>query len=140
MSELRALAGGVAPWGRRPAPQVARRFSADEWLLFLGELPQCMTQQECAWLDDAFHLTDSSNAEILCKWLVMAAASGYEPVYPRIREFLGAVGRMKFLKPLYKTLTQSQRTRAMARDIFAAYAERYHPIARAGLEGILRAA
>ena len=58
-------------------------------------------------------------------------------VYPRIKKVLGEVGRMKYLKPLYKTLYEREESRDLAREIFAANAASYHPIARGGLERIL---
>ena len=47
-------------------------------------------------------------------WLVIAAGSGYEPAFDRIRSFLGEVGRMKYLKPLYTALTGHPDTRGFA--------------------------
>jgi hypothetical protein len=45
---------------------------------------------------------------------------------------------MKFLKPLYKAMHEGEKTRALAREIFEPNADSYHPIARAGLENILK--
>jgi hypothetical protein len=44
---------------------------------------------------------------------------------------------MKYLKPLYATLHAAAGTRDMAKEIFAANAGGYHPIARGGIERIL---
>ena len=44
---------------------------------------------------------------------------------------------MKYLKPLYTVLAASREHRPLARDLFKRYAERYHPIARTGVETIL---
>jgi hypothetical protein len=44
---------------------------------------------------------------------------------------------MKYLKPLYSVLGASKEYKAKAREIFKKYAERYHPIARQGIESIL---
>jgi len=96
-----------------------------------------MSLADCAWLDDNLHLNDSGNSEILCQWLVIAAASGYEPAFDRLRSFLSEIGRMKFLKPLYTALNGNEGTRPLALEIFAACADDYHPIARGGLESLL---
>ena len=96
-------------------------------------------QADCAWLDGNFDLTAAGNAEILCNWLVIAAGSGYEPAFGRIRTFLGEVGRMKYLKPLYTALHGNDATRALAAEIFAASGGGYHPIARGGIERVLAA-
>jgi hypothetical protein len=44
---------------------------------------------------------------------------------------------MKYLKPLYSVLGGSKEYRSRAKEIFKKYADRYHPIARQGIEGIL---
>jgi hypothetical protein len=45
---------------------------------------------------------------------------------------------MKFLKPLFKTLHEGEATRALAAELFEKYGDSYHPIARGGLERILK--
>jgi len=141
-TRLTYLQGLAAGWsnGQRPDPRQAGDWSAEEWQIYLQGLPRRLPQEDCVWLDETFGLTQQGNAEILFNWLVIAAGSQYEPVYPRITEFLGQVGRMKYLKPLYKTLYDRESTRALARKTFDANADRYHPIARAGLERILEIA
>ena len=68
------------------------------------------------------------------EWLVIAAGSDYEPAFGRIREVLMRVGRMKYLRPLYLALGKHPRTRALARDIFAAAAPTYHSLSRRVVE------
>ena len=137
LKELQQLARGFSD-GVRPDPKLAKKWSVDEWLVYLGGLPKKLPQDQLAWLDAKFHFNDSGNAEILCKWLVMAAASNYEPAFPKLKAFLGRVGRMKYLKPLYKALADSPETRPLALEVFAEHGARYHPIARGGLEKLLK--
>jgi leukotriene-A4 hydrolase len=47
------------------------------------------------------------------------------------------VVRMKYLKPLYTQLAASRKHRALARSVYERNRERYHPIARQGVEAIL---
>jgi len=88
----RALAGG-APAGLPAEPAAAA------------------SRRDCAWLDGELSLTGRGNYEILVEWLAIATASDYEPVFPRVREVLTTVGRMKYLRPLYGALGTSARTR-----------------------------
>ena len=136
LAELGAMAKGMAA-GQRPDPVAARAWTATHWQIYLQQLPRPLPVDELAWLDEQFGLTASGNAEILCEWLVIAATSGWEPSYARLRAFLGHVGRMKYLKPLYKALMSSEATQPLARDIFAASKGVYHPIARGGLEAMI---
>ncbi len=133
---LEGLAKGWSD-GARPEIDQAKVWSAEDWQIFLQALPRTLPEADCVWLDDNFSLTAQGNSEILCNWLLIATASGYEPVFDRVRSFLGDVGRMKYLKPLYTALYEGEKTKEMAREVFAANAGGYHPIARGGIERIM---
>jgi aminopeptidase N len=134
--KLQGLAKGWTD-GQRPDVADVRTWSPDDWQIFLQAMPRKLPAADCAWLDENFGLTKQGNCEILCNWLVIASASGYEPAFPRVRTFLGEVGRMKYLKPLYTTLHAGAKTKVMAAEIFAANGGGYHPIARGGIARIL---
>jgi len=136
LSELKALAAGWKD-GQRPDADQTKDWPLAEWLVYLGGLPDDIGEDGCAWLDSTFDLSSSGNSEILCKWLVMAINNGYDAVYDKTREFLGSIGRMKYLKPLYKALSSNPKSEELAVNIFDEHKGMYHPIARGGLEGIL---
>ncbi|MCB1184269.1 M1 family metallopeptidase [bacterium] len=140
-ARLEKLQGLARSWsdGGRPDAAEAKGWTPEDWQIFLQALPRTLPAADCAWLDGNFDLTAAGNAEILCNWLVIAAGSGYEPAFGRIRTFLGEVGRMKYLKPLYTALHGNGATRALAAEIFAASGGGYHPIARGGIERVLAA-
>jgi hypothetical protein len=91
-------------------------------------------------LDARFHLTRSGNYEILVAWLEIAARSGWAKALPRTGEVLGKVGRMKYLKPLYRALASRAETRAQARAWFEQFRAGYHPIAVQVLDPMLQKA
>ncbi len=123
--------------GVRVSKEETSSWAIPEWLVYLGELPKKMSPEDCAWLDQTYGFNQSGNAEILAKWLEIAATSTYEPAFDKIREFLPSMGRMKFLKPLYRALYTNPQTKNLAMEIFEGSKEQYHPIARGGLERIL---
>jgi aminopeptidase N len=116
--------------GERPAPEEVARWSPVETLLYLQNLPREIDRAGCAWLDTALGLTGRGNQEILVEWLAVAAGSDYDPVFPRLREVLLRVGRMKYLRPLYTAMGRHPRTRALARQTFSEAAPRYHALSR----------
>jgi leukotriene-A4 hydrolase len=118
------------PRGARPAPAEVAGWSAAETLVYLQNLAREIDRDGCAWLDAAMGLTGRGNYEILVEWLTVAAGSDYEPVFPRLREVLLQVGRMKYLRPLYGAMGRHPRTRALARQVFAEAAPRYHVLSR----------
>jgi hypothetical protein len=116
--------------GARPGAGQAQAWSPSELLVYLQNLPRIMAGADCAWLDRELGLTARGNYELLVEWLCIAAASGYAPVFGRIREVLLRVGRMKYLRPLYAALGRHAATRDLARDVFAQAAPGYHTLSR----------
>ncbi|HVE86453.1 MAG TPA: M1 family metallopeptidase [Myxococcales bacterium] len=134
LDELRAQAGTA------PSPEQARGWKPMEWVLYLEATPRPAPAGLCEELDRRFHLTGSANSEVLSSWLQLAIPSGHAPAVARAEEVLGAVGRMKYLKPLYRALHQQPASRELARRCFDRFRDRYHPVARQVIEGLLRAA
>ncbi|HSS00469.1 MAG TPA: leukotriene A4 hydrolase C-terminal domain-containing protein, partial [Kofleriaceae bacterium] len=123
-----------------PDAALAASWSATEWQLYLDAVPRPSPAAHLRALDERFALSRSTNYEILVAWLVLALRSGYVDVLPRVEDVLGAVGRMKYLRPLYAAMAADERSRPAARRIFDRLRDTYHPIARQVVEGVLRAA
>jgi aminopeptidase N len=136
LESLGALAGAFSS-GKRPTDAEIAAWSPSEMLIYLQRLPRQLQDDACRWLDDKLKLTGRGNYEILVEWLTIAAGSDYTPVHPRIREVLGRVGRMKYLRPLYTALGKNSRGRALAKDIFAAAKDGYHTLSRRAIEGVM---
>ena len=100
------------------------QWSTQEWLHFLRALPQKLDALRMRRLDSAWRLTESGcNDEILDQWLLMAIRNHYEVAYPRLEEeFLVAVGRRKYVKPLYDALDMKR-----ASAIYEKARRGYHP-------------
>ena len=126
---LVALGQGFAR-GERPSPSAIAGWTTAETLVYLQSLPREIDGPGCAWLDTAMGLTGRGNHEILVEWLTVAAGSDHEPAFARLREVLLTVGRMKYLRPLYGAMGRHERTRALARAVFAEAAPRYHGLSR----------
>jgi aminopeptidase N len=113
-------------------PRDRSLWTTHEWLHFLRSLQT----PDLAALDREFHFSESGNSEILAQWLQMAIAGNYTPAYPKLEEFLSAVGRRKFLKPLYSELLKTDEGREHARRIYAKARAGYHPIAQTRLDAL----
>jgi leukotriene-A4 hydrolase len=125
--------GGKVPASGLPASG----WSTQEWLHFLRALPASLGYEKMAELDKAFRLTDSGNSEITNQWLLMAIATGYEPAYPRLEQFLVSMGRRKFLKVLYEALVKTPEGKTRALAIYRKARLTYHPIAVATVDKIV---
>lgn len=122
-----------------PDDATARGWTPLEWQLYLESLPRPYPADRARELDRRFALTRSTNYEVLVAWLTVALAAGVDDVVPRAVEVLAQVGRMKFLRPLYKALAADPSTRELARTTFDKLRPSYHPIARQMVESFLRA-
>ncbi|MBL0214161.1 MAG: M1 family metallopeptidase [Myxococcales bacterium] len=123
--------------GKAPTAQAAAAWTATEWQLYLETVPRPASEELLTGLDAQFHLTASTNYDVLVSWLTLALHSGHHAVLPRVNEVLAAVGRMKYLRPLYTALANDPRTKAGAIETFAKLRAGYHPIARQMVEGVL---
>ncbi len=136
VDRLRDLAAGWSD-GVRPDAETRAGWSSTEVQLYLQDLPRVIDEAGCRWLDETFALDGQGNYEVLVEWLTIAAGSAYAPALPRVRQVLTDMGRMKYLKPLYLALKNNEDTLAMARELFDAVKETYHPLSRASVEGML---
>ena len=104
-------------------------WNTAERLRFLNGLPREFSQARLAELDRAFRLTQSGNAETLFAWLQLALANRYEPAVPAAERFLLAMGRRKFVAPLFETLMkEGDWGKAHARRIYAEARPTYHSV------------
>ena len=78
-----------------------------QWLRFLDGLGET-TPDRLADLDAAMAFSASGNCEIHAAWLALAIRAGYRAVDDSLELFLLAVGRRKFLKPLYEALLAAE--------------------------------
>lgn len=121
-----------------PPPDADTRWTATEWMLYLESVPRPAPATLCVQLDA--RLTASTNYEVLVAWLELALRSGYTAVVPRTEDVLAALGRMKFLRPLYAALAANPETRPRARALFERLRPSYHPIAQQLVDTVLREA
>lgn len=112
-------------------------WTTHEWLRFLECISGRIDTAKMQELDREFDLTNSGNAEIEYQWLLMAVRNRYTPAYQRLEQFLTAVGRRKFLKPLYLELAKTPEGKKWAQAIYDRASPNYHPISRDAVKSVL---
>ena len=131
LDAVKALVGTV------PEAAAVASWTAIEWQLFLEWSPRTLTAAELAKLDERFHFSTAKNTEVHVGWLLLSLQCNSEAVLPQVDAFLGRVGRMKYLKPLFAALHGRPFTAARARELFEKNKARLHPIARQVIAGML---
>jgi aminopeptidase N len=115
-----------------------RAWATQEWLHWLRQMPARISSAQMATLDRDWDFTNTGNSEIAAQWLLMAIRAGYRPAYPRLEQFLVAVGRRKFVKPLFEELVKTPQGRELAQAIYRKARPGYHPIAQATVDAIVK--
>jgi aminopeptidase N len=126
--------------GGAPAPAALwSGWTTAERLHFLDGLPRQLPEPRLAELDRALGLTESRNAETLFAWLQLALANRYQPAVPATERFLMAMGRRKFVAPLFETLSkQGEWGRPIAERIYARARPTYHSVTTGTVDKTLK--
>lgn len=123
--------------GKKANELDVRQWNALQWMQFLRGMPQNLTIAQMEQLDRAFHFTQSKNSEIEALWFELSIHTGYETAYPAMKDFLYVTGRQKFLEPLYLALSQTDKGKKMAEEIYKAARPNYHPLSQKTIDKIL---
>lgn len=122
--------------GDLPSAEVTEAWTTHEWLHFINSLPDSVSTDQLATLDEAYAFTQSGNSEIVAAWFQPTIRSSYEDVYPRVEQFLIEVGRRKFLTPTYEALLESGQEE-MALAIYRKARPNYHAVSRETMDHLL---
>jgi leukotriene-A4 hydrolase len=116
----------------------SEKWVVHQWLYFLNNMPEKLSQKQLADLDKTFALTNSKNNEIAHSWLLISVNNWYQPTFKRLHDYLTSIGRNKLVKPLYKALSQTPEGKVMAQKAFAEAKAGYHPLTVKANEGFVQ--
>jgi aminopeptidase N len=115
------------------------RWNWAERVRFLKGIPRQQSEARLGELDRAFHLAQSGNSEVLFAWLRLALANRYAPAVPTAERFLQAMGRMRFVVPIFQALIgQGDWGRPIAERLYARTRPGYHSVTRERVDPLLR--
>jgi leukotriene-A4 hydrolase len=116
----------------------SEKWVVHQWLYFLNNMPEKLSQKQLADLDKTFALTKSKNNEIAHSWLLISVKNWYQPAFKRLHDYLTSIGRNKLVKPLYKALSQTPGGKVMAQKAFSEAKAGYHPLTVKANEGFVQ--
>lgn len=122
-----------------PAPSDIADWTANQIVVFLERVQGFKTPlppAKSALLGETYSLTGTRNVELSSRYFGVGLRAADESVYGPTAELLGRVGRMKFVRPLYRGLVKCDR--ALALETFERNRDFYHPICRAQVEKDLK--
>ncbi len=89
-----------------------------QWLHFIAQLNDTLTQEQMSELDGAFGFTSSGNSEIKAAWFKKTIPNNYTGHGTAVEDFLIEVGRRKFLTPIYEAILESEAGAERAKAIY----------------------
>jgi leukotriene-A4 hydrolase len=95
-----------------------------------------LSAERAQLLGKVYDLIGSRNVELLSAYYLIALKSEDKTSYYGTAELLGKVGRMKYVRPLFRALNKVDRNLAL--ETFAKNRDFYHPIARGMVEKDLK--
>lgn len=110
--------------------------SANERLYFINNLPKNLTSKKMADLDKEFDFTHSGNYQINIVWFAQAAEKQYQPAYNTMEQFMITKGPGSIA--IYKTLSKTRKSKALAKLIYAKARSNYHLTTTAIIDKILQ--
>ncbi|KAJ6006549.1 hypothetical protein N7451_004493 [Penicillium sp. IBT 35674x] len=118
-------------------PQVSdlEGLTANQIVVFLEQIlrwEQPLRPELSKLMGEVYGLSKSENIEVSNLYFQVGLKAGDESVIEPTTELLGRIGRMKFVRPLYRNLQKINRPVALA--TFEKYKDFYHPICRGMVE------
>ncbi|KAF2762984.1 putative leukotriene A-4 hydrolase like protein [Pseudovirgaria hyperparasitica] len=118
-----------------PAATDIKGWVGNQSVVFLERVqlfPKPLKAGDIELMGQAYSYDKSQNAELVSRYYGIGLQAKAEAVYQPTADFLGRVGRMKFVRPLYKMLNACDRKLAIA--TFEKNKNFYHPICRSMVE------
>jgi leukotriene-A4 hydrolase len=110
-------------------------WMANQSVVFLEKLQTSskpLRIEDVELMGKTYGYATSENVELVSRFFTLGLQAKDKKVYQPTADLLGKVGRMKFVRPLYKWLEKVDRT--MALETFEKNKDFYHPICRGMVE------
>ncbi|EMC93619.1 hypothetical protein BAUCODRAFT_150912 [Baudoinia panamericana UAMH 10762] len=121
-----------------PSGKDIEHFTANQSVVFLERLQSLekpLSSDLVELMGQRYAYASSKNVELVSRYYTLGLQSRAQSLYEPTAELLGKVGRMKFVRPLYRELIRCDE--ALARKTFERNKNFYHPICRGMVDKLL---
>lgn len=112
----------------RPSRDQVADWHRYQILSFLQGLPKQIPVEDCDYLEEVFELQVRNDAGHYSHFYPVCITSGYEAILPRIEDFLGRIGRLLYIAPIFRAMITTDWAKIHARRIFEVVRERHHQV------------
>lgn len=110
-------------------PSEYEALSTGQKVLALEQFEDPLEEWKLVAMDKQCALTESKNCEIKFRWFQLCLKSpGKTTVIPAVATFLAEQGRMKYVRPLFRSLAAFEEGKVAAVATFKTLKSSYHPI------------
>src|SRR5215213_8437151 len=124
--------------GIRPTREQIQSWHRYQVMSFLQGLPPQISVEDCRYFDGILELEKRNDVALFSYFYVIAIASGYEAVLPRVEEFMGKIGRMLYVLPVMRAMIETDWSRQHVRPLFERVRDRHHQITVSAMAGLLK--
>lgn len=124
----------------KPSDQDMKGVAANQKVVFLERLlltKNLLSAPYVVLMGNLYGFKDTRNVEVSSRYYQLAMQSGDLTILDSVADLLGKVGRMKFVRPLYRGLLKCDKK--LAEETFQKHKDFYHPICRQMVEKLLSA-
>jgi hypothetical protein len=126
--------------GKRPTREQVKDWHRYQILSFLQGLPKSMPVEDCKYFRDVLELDRRNDDSFFSYYYAICIRSGYQEILPEVERYIEKIGRLLYLFPILRALTQTDWTRNQARSLLQRTREKHHPVMINTTEGILKKA
>jgi len=119
----------------KPEAKDIESWSANQSVVFLESIQTLKMPLKPELVDlmgKVYAYAESRNVELVSRYYIVGLKARDEHVYKPTSELLGTVGRMKFVRPMYRHLKECDEK--LAKATFEKYKDFYHPICKGMVE------
>ncbi|MFT3892367.1 MAG: M1 family metallopeptidase [Anaerolineales bacterium] len=126
--------------GKRPTKEQVAGWHRYQVLSFLNNLPKNIPVDDCKYFDEILGLEKANDGAFFSPFYTICVTSGYQDVMPQIEKFMGSVGRMLYVLPIFRAMIETEWSKGLVRPLFERVKDRHHPITIKAIEaGLVKA-
>ena len=123
--------------GKRPTRGQVEGWHRYQVLSFLNNLPKSIPVEDCKYFGEILALDSANDGAFFSLFYTTCVYSGYQELMPQIEKFMGTVGRMLYVLPIFRAMIETEWSKGLARPLFERVRDRHHPITIKAMEGLL---
>jgi leukotriene-A4 hydrolase len=124
----------------KPTRDQIQNWHRYQVLSFLQGLPPKIPIEDCKYFDEILELEKRKDVSLFSYFYVIAIASGYKEILPRVEQFVSKIGRMLYVLPVLRAMIGTDWSRGHIRPLFERVRDRHHQITVHAIDVLLKQA